>query len=401
MNYFLYKQDFARLAALGVPYYSFSISWSRILPFGIANSPVNEEAIQHYDDLINSCLEYGITPIVTLWHFDTPLPVDLTSDSFIENFSYYAKIVMAHFADRVPFWVTFNEPNIALVSGLFNYSYLLRILEAHAEVYHWYKEELNGTAKISVKLANLLAYPLHGPDNADDVAAALRYQDVALGIAANPIFLGRQVPEDVLNTPGANFPGLTEEQIERLNGTADFFAVDPYVAQFAAAPAGGVEACLADSSHPSWPLCAELSSVQDDGWLIGSPSQYYPYIAPQYVRQQLKYIWDVFHPAGGILVAEFGFPQQFDLLKTLPQQRYDLDRSLYFQGFLNEMLKAVHEDGVKVIGTLAWSFVESNEVGAGDKLFGLQTVDFQDGNFTRTYKRSFFDYVDFFTNSIN
>lgn len=58
--------DIARIAALGVPYYSFSISWSRILPFG--KGPVNELALQHYEDLIDTCLEYGVQPAVTLFH---------------------------------------------------------------------------------------------------------------------------------------------------------------------------------------------------------------------------------------------------------------------------------------------------------------------------------------------
>lgn len=73
LNYYLYKQDIARLAAVGVQTYAFSISWSRILPFAVPGSPVNQEGIDHYDDLINTVLEYGMTPMVTLNHFDTPL----------------------------------------------------------------------------------------------------------------------------------------------------------------------------------------------------------------------------------------------------------------------------------------------------------------------------------------
>ena len=72
LNYYLYKQDIARLTAVGVKSYTFTISWSRILPFGAAGSPVNKEGIYHYDDLINTILEYGMEPIVTLNHFDTP-----------------------------------------------------------------------------------------------------------------------------------------------------------------------------------------------------------------------------------------------------------------------------------------------------------------------------------------
>ena len=68
-----YDADIARIAALGVPAYSFSISWSRIMPFG--RGPINEEGLAHYDDVINTCLEYGVEPIVTLYHWDLPLYV--------------------------------------------------------------------------------------------------------------------------------------------------------------------------------------------------------------------------------------------------------------------------------------------------------------------------------------
>lgn len=67
-----HKQDIVRLASLGDDSYSFSISWPRVVPFGAAGSPINQEAIDHYDDVINTILEYGMKPVVTLQYFDTP-----------------------------------------------------------------------------------------------------------------------------------------------------------------------------------------------------------------------------------------------------------------------------------------------------------------------------------------
>lgn len=72
-NYYLYKQDIQRLAAMGVEYYSFTIPWSRILPFALPGTPVNQEAIDHYNDLIETVLDAGMQPIVTMLHFDSPL----------------------------------------------------------------------------------------------------------------------------------------------------------------------------------------------------------------------------------------------------------------------------------------------------------------------------------------
>jgi beta-glucosidase/6-phospho-beta-glucosidase/beta-galactosidase len=155
MNYFLYKQDIVRLAAIGVKYYSFSVSWTRILPFGTAGTPINEPGLAHYDDVINTCIQYGITPVVTLLHFDTPRSVNTSNVAeFRRDFLNYAKIVMTHYADRVPIWATINEPNLSFfypgISPFISQSL------AHADVYHWYKEELKGTGRITIKFANNL-----------------------------------------------------------------------------------------------------------------------------------------------------------------------------------------------------------------------------------------------------
>lgn len=70
-HYYLYKQDFARLQKLGVKSFSPSISWPRIFPFG--KGPVNADGVQHYDDVIAELVKNGITPAVSLFHWDTPL----------------------------------------------------------------------------------------------------------------------------------------------------------------------------------------------------------------------------------------------------------------------------------------------------------------------------------------
>ncbi|ETS77688.1 hypothetical protein PFICI_09750 [Pestalotiopsis fici W106-1] len=391
MNYFLYKQDILRLAAMGVPYYTFSISWSRILPFGVSGSPVNQQGLDHYSDLIDFCLENGITPVAELWHFDTPALVNFDDDEMMQHFLYYAQVVMTHYSDRIPIWVTFNEPNIGFEYLFSEYQTINRITMAHAQVYHWYKETLNGTAQVTIKFANNMAYPLHGPENATDVAAATRYQDMVWKIMCNPIFLGQQIPESMLQTPGMNLTAFTEEQLAYINGTLDFLSIDPYSAQFATAPEGGIEACVANASHPNFPSCAQLTYVRPDGWLIGGPSQSYPYNAPEYVRQQMKYIWDNFHPSG-ILVAEFGLPRVRESEMTMDQQRYDIERTLYYRNFVQGLIDVRDYDGVNVIGAIAWSFVDNNEFGYKSTQFGLQGVNRT--TYERFYKRSFFDFVD-------
>jgi len=65
--YYLYKQDLARLKALGIPYNSQSIAWARIFPFG--KGPINEEGLAHYDDVIAEHVKLGIKPVITLFHW--------------------------------------------------------------------------------------------------------------------------------------------------------------------------------------------------------------------------------------------------------------------------------------------------------------------------------------------
>jgi beta-glucosidase/6-phospho-beta-glucosidase/beta-galactosidase len=394
MNYFLYKQDILRLAAIGVPYYSFSISWSRVVPFGLANTPINTQALDHYEDLIKICLENGITPIVTLNHIDNPASVDFDDPNLSEHFLYYAKEVMTRYADRIPYWITFNEANAGIGYSYNTYNAMTHILLAHAAVYDWYKKELGGTGKITMKFANNLAIPLD-LTKSEDVAATFRYQNFLLGIMGNPLFLGEQYPADVLATPGLNLTRLTNEQIAVIHGRADVYAFDPYVAQFAASPPTSIAGCASNSSDPLWPRCAVLGNTQANGWLMGQPSSDYAYIAPQYVRQQLGYVWRTFRPSG-ILIAEFGFNPFAEDQKDLNGQRYDLERSLYHHDFLHEMLKAIHEDGIKVVGAFVWSFLDNNEAGSYKKQYGMQSVNRTDGRLTRHYKRSFFDFVDFF-----
>ncbi|KAI4602344.1 hypothetical protein KJ359_009585 [Pestalotiopsis sp. 9143b] len=398
MNYFMYKQDIARLAALGVPYYSFSISWPRIMPFGVAGSPINTQALDHYQDLIDTCYEYGMIPVATLLHVDNPVGIYDDLEAFPGHFLYYAKQVMTRFADRIPIWFTINEPNIAVPYTSSDYNILIAEAKAHAAVYHWYKEELNGTARLSTKFANNLAVPLD-PSNSSHVEAALRYQEFNLGIMANPIFLGQQIPQVALDTLGVNLTALTDEEIAYINGTADFWAFDPYVAQFAWPADEGIEACVSNSSDPLWPACVETGTSQANGWLMGVPSNAYPMIAPQYVREQLGFVWNTYKPSG-IMVTEFGFPQLREEESTLAEKLFDFDRSMYYQNFLTETLHAIHSDGVNVIGALAWSWIDNNEFGDFGNAYGMQTVNRTDGLFTRNFKRSFFDYVDFFHNYI-
>ncbi|OJJ31947.1 hypothetical protein ASPWEDRAFT_161048 [Aspergillus wentii DTO 134E9] len=403
-NYFLYKQDIQRLAAMGVEYYSFSIPWTRILPFVLPGSPVNEQGLAHYDDLINTVLDAGMQPVVTMLHFDSPLMfvasdnrsahpdigynnAGYQNETFVDAFVNYAQILLTHYGDRVPIWVTFNEP--LLYS--YNFQGVDNVVHAHAQVYHFYHDVLHGTGQLGIKFNDNFGVP-KDPHNASHVEAANRFQDLQLGFFANPIFLGKQYPASVLETmPGAR--KLNQSELEYLNNTADFFGIDPYTATVVSPADEGIEACAKDasSSNALFPYCVKQETINIHGWNIGYRSDTYVYITPTYLREYLSYLWNTFrHP---IVVSEFGFPVSGESELELSDQLYDSPRSVYYLSYMSEILKSIHEDGVHVLGALAWSFADNWEFGSYESQFGLQVVNRTTQ--ARFYKKSFFELVDF------
>ena len=103
--------------------YRFSLSWSRIIPLGGRNDPVNETGIRHYLDFIDRLLGAGIQPLVTLYHWDLPDGLYkryggmLNQDEFVKDYENYARVCFNAFGSRVKFWITFNEPWCSSILG--------------------------------------------------------------------------------------------------------------------------------------------------------------------------------------------------------------------------------------------------------------------------------------------
>jgi beta-glucosidase/6-phospho-beta-glucosidase/beta-galactosidase len=70
-----YPEDIQIMKQYGIHHYRFSIQWNRILPTGELKDGINEEGVKYYDDLINTLLENGVKPHVTIYHGETPLPL--------------------------------------------------------------------------------------------------------------------------------------------------------------------------------------------------------------------------------------------------------------------------------------------------------------------------------------
>jgi len=405
-NYFLYKQDIVRIASMGVKYYSFSIPWSRIMPFVLPGTPVNSYALKHYDDLINFAISQGVTPTITLIHFDTPIlfypsVADAFSTpeigylngayqnaTFQDAFVNYGKIVMTHYADRVPIFFTYNEPLIDSFNGAAIYT----VIKSHARLSHFYHDTIRGTGRVGMKLNNNFGVPLN-PLNASDVDATNHFNEFHIGTFANPLMLGIDYPEAYKMTIPDYVP-LSAEDLAYLNGTADFMGVDPYTATVVSAPPGGVAACAAAANasvNPLRPYCVTQSQTTQFGWDEGYRSQSYVYITPTYLRTYLSYLWNTWKKP--ILITEFGFPVFGEAEKQLGAQLFDTPRSIYYLSYMSEVLKSIWEDNVHVLGAFAWSFADNWEFGDFESQFGLQFVNRTTQE--RRYKKSFFDLADF------
>lgn len=115
----------------------------------------------------------------------------------------------------------------------------------------------------------------------------------------------------------------------------------------------------------------------------------------QYVRTWMKYMDTVWPSKYGLMITEFGWTPFYASSMTVDQEQADLSQTIFFQSFLNELLKSIHEDSVKIIGVLGWAFVSNWEWGEYDDHFGVQY--FNNVTLERSYKRTIFDFVDFLT----
>ena len=117
-HYHHYKEDIALFAEMGFKVYRMSVSWSRIYPNGDDEKP-NQKGIEFYKDVFKECHKYGIEPLVSIMHHDTPLALAIKQDGWasrktIDDYVRYAKTLFTEFKGLVHYWITFNEINMTM-----------------------------------------------------------------------------------------------------------------------------------------------------------------------------------------------------------------------------------------------------------------------------------------------
>lgn len=369
---------------MGVPYFSPSISWPRLFPFG--KGPVNEAGVKHYDDVISTLVGLGIKPVVTLFHWDTPLALfneygAWNDDQIVEDFFNYAKFVITRYDKYVPIWFTVNEPQYCdwqwsnypagqyypaynnLTAGTFKTKYLCghHTLLAHAKVAKWYHEEFHGKGRITFKNSGNYMEALD-KSSAADQAAVQRNYDFGLGWFGGPWTDG-DYPQSMKDTLGSNLPKLSAAQKKMIKGSCDFYAIDAYTSYFVSAIEGGVEACASNPKAGGWPTCTNTISTEGRTNFplgpSGDPGGNFV-SAPIGIRRFLSALTKkVFLSIKDIMVSEFGFAEPFEGMQTdVSNILWDLRRADYYQSYLDNILAAKTYDNVNVTGIFGWAICE-------------------------------------------
>ncbi|XP_019875746.2 myrosinase 1-like isoform X1 [Aethina tumida] len=398
-SYHKYEADVRLLKDLGVNHYRFSLSWSRILPTGF-NNRVNKPGVQYYRNLIGKLLENGIQPMVTLFHWDLPQPLqDLggwTNSLLIDIYAEYARVVFRELGDLVKLWATFNEIRQVCEEGygsgslapavkspgFGDYMCTHNVIKAHAKAYHIYDDEFRSKqgGRVSVVFDSDWFEPM--TNSTEDIEAAETRLQFSFGWHANPIVNGNypQVMIDRIaersakeNFPGSRLPTFTDDEIEYIKGTYDFMSVNSYSTSLVKKQED------TDYSTHSWFKDMGSTAYKDESW-EGSATSWLK-VVPWGMRKLLVWIKDTYNNPE-IMITENGISDNGTTLQ-------DDFRINYYRQYLSNILDAMYEDGVNVTAYTAWSLLDNLEwINGFTEKFGLYHVDFESDNRTRTAKAS-------------
>ncbi|MGG5337360.1 6-phospho-beta-glucosidase [Enterococcus pernyi] len=382
--YHRYKEDIQLFKELGLKCLRTSISWSRIFPTGQEETP-NEQGLKFYDDLFDECLKNGIEPVVTLSHFEIPYAIyedfgGFANKAVIPLFVKFAQCVFDRYKDKVTYWMTFNEINNQAdgQEPVHVWTNSAMIIEDDQD-----KEALVFQAGVNELIASAWAVNEGKKINPNFQIGCM--------MAYVPIYPYSCAPEDMIASVKANerrffysdvhvrgeIPtytekyweqkGLTidisekEQQILR-QGTVDYIGFSYYMS--------GTITTLPDvegrqtEDIPSAKLVKNpYITASDWGWPIDP-------VGLRYVLNTVYQRYDL-----PLFIVENGFGA-YDQL-TDSNEIHDDYRINYLREHIEQMKKAVVEDGVPLIGYTPWGIIDIVSFGSGEmeKRYGMIYVD--------------------------
>lgn len=397
--YHRYKEDIKLFAEMGFKVFRTSIAWSRIFPNGDDSEP-NEAGLKFYDDLFDECLKYGIQPLVTISHYETPLHLAEAYDGWLDRrligfYEKYVRTIFTRYKDKVKYWLTFNEINSILnspfMSGGINtpkeeltdsqlYQAIHNELVASAlatKIGH----EINPEFKIGCMILSMPIYPLT-PDPRDVIRAMEEehknsvFTDVHVR-GEYPGYIKRYFREHGITLE------ITDEDREILKNTVDFISFSYYVSVCATAD--------------------ESKNIRGEGNLLGGvpnptlkASEWGWQIDPRGLRYVLNQLWDKYQKP--LFIVENGLGAA-DTLVPDGKGGYTVEddyRIEYMRDHLLQVEEAI-EDGVDVMGYTSWGCIDLVSASTAEmrKRYGFIYVDRNNdgtGTLERYRKKSFYWY---------
>jgi beta-galactosidase len=395
-HYHRYLEDIDLIADLGATGYRFSICWSRILPQG--KGPVNQAGIDFYNRLIDGLLAKGVTPFVTLYHWDLPLTLQMQQDGWLnyataEAFAEYAAVCFAAFGDRVKHWMTFNEGWCTAVlghgMGIFApgrcsnaepYVVAHHLMLAHGLAAKAFRE---GGYAGQIGIANNCDFREPLTDSSEDVAAAQESLEFFYGWFTDPLVFG-DYPAIMRERVGDRLPKFTPEQRELMKGSADFLGLNHYTTHYASREPATVNPVGAESGNGGMDTdqCVHLSA--DSSWQKTSMGWF---VVPWGLRKMLNWIHDRYDGLP-VYVTENGCSVADNDPDSAVNDQF---RAEFLQSYISELVKARDEDQVNVKGYFCWTLMDNFEWTRGYEMrFGLIFCNFE--TLERRPKTSYYAY---------
>jgi beta-glucosidase len=391
-HYHRYKEDVAIMKEIGIRAYRMSLSWPRIIPEGTGK--VNAKGLMFYDKIIDELLSNGITPYITLFHWDHPYELycrgGWLNPESSNWFAEYTRVVIERFSDRVKNWMTFNEPQCFIGFGHQDGTHapgdklalaqVLRaghnVLLAHGKAVQTIRSYSKSKCQVGYAPVGFTFVP--ETDKPEDVEAA---RAATFGISEkncmnntwwiDPVFTG-QYPEDGLKLFGDDAPKFTDADMTTIKQPLDFLGINIYSGRKVCADKNGTTREIIQT--PGGPM------TSTDGTVVPKSL----YWGPKFFFERYK---------KPILITENGMPN-LDWI-SLDGKVHDPQRIDFLHRYLLELWQAAKE-GVKINGYFQWSLMDNFEWAVGYKRrFGIVHVDYVSQ--ARTLKDSAYWYKDVIT----
>lgn len=397
--YHRYQKDIRLFAEMGFKVFRLSIAWSRIFPKGDEKEP-NEKGLEFYDKVFDECRRYGIEPLVTISHYETPLYLaehynGWSNRALIGFYENYVRTVFTRYKDKVKYWLTFNEINSILdapfMSGGINtpkeelsesdlYQAIHHELVASAlatKIGH----EINPDFQIGCMILSMPVYPLS--PNPSDVIRTMEenhkntmFTDIHVR-GEYPGYMKRYLRERGIRVEFA------PEDAEILKNTVDFISFSYYVSVCATADA---EKNIRGEGNLLGGVPNPYLKASDWGWQIDS----------QGIRYICNELWDKYQKP--LFVVENGLGAMDVLVTDEDGNKTVADdyRIEYMRDHLLQLEEAI-EDGVAVMGYTSWGCIDLVSASTAElrKRYGFIYVDRNDdgsGTLERYRKKSFYWY---------